>query len=238
MPSFHPLPRAIAGAPRHPRDRIVPLLLIAAAALAAPCSGAAESLSLAETLKIAVARSQQLVSQRAMADAAREMVVPAGELPDPKLKAGVENVPTDGADAWSLTRDFMTMSKIGLMQEFPGGEKRRLRVERAERDAERGAAAVVAATLAVERDAASAWYARSFAQQADARSRRRSPKRSSMSTPSPPRIALTRRRRASSLGRRAWWSSSGTGRRRPRPRQTCAHHACALRRPATRAAAG
>jgi len=167
MPSFRSLPRAVAGAPRRPRDRIVPLLLIAAAALAAPCSGAAESLSLAETLRIAVARSQQLVSQRAMADAAHEMVAPAGALPDPKLKAGVENVPTDGADAWSLTRDFMTMSKIGLMQEFPGGDKRRLRVERAERDAERGAAAVVAATLTIERDAASAWFARSFAQQAE-----------------------------------------------------------------------
>ncbi len=63
--------------------------------LAAGVARAAEPpLSLAETLKIAVARSQQLVSQRAMADAAREMVVPAGELPDPKLKAGVENVPT------------------------------------------------------------------------------------------------------------------------------------------------
>ena len=78
--------------------------------------------------QVAVAQSQQLVSQRAMVDAAREMVVPAGELPDPKLKVGVENVPTEGADAWSLTRDFMTMSKIGLMQEFPRAEKRQLKV--------------------------------------------------------------------------------------------------------------
>ena len=34
-----------------------------------------------------------------MVDAAREMAGPAGELPDPKLKLGVENVPTNGADA-------------------------------------------------------------------------------------------------------------------------------------------
>ncbi len=114
-------------------------------------------------MKIAVARSQQLVSQRAMADAAREMVVPAGELPDPKLRAGVENVPTQGADAWSLTRDFMTMSKVGLMQEFPGADKRRLKSQRAERDVERGVAVLEAATLAVQRDAATAWVARRFA---------------------------------------------------------------------------
>ena len=169
MPSFRSLPRAVAGAPRRPPDRrIAPLLLFAAVALAAPSVGAAEpSLSLAEALKIAVTRSQQLVSQRAMAEASRELIVSAGELPDPKLKAGVENVPTNGTDAWSLTRDFMTMSKIGLMQEFPGADKRRLRVERAERDAERGTAAVLAATLTVEREAASAWFARRFAQEAE-----------------------------------------------------------------------
>jgi outer membrane protein TolC len=143
---------------------IVPLMVFAASLLAIPPASAAEPpLSLAETVKIAVARSQQLVSQRAMADAAREMVVPAGELPDPKLRAGVENVPTQGADAWSLTRDFMTMSKVGLMQEFPGADKRRLKSQRAERDVERGVAVLEAATLAVQRDAATAWVARRFA---------------------------------------------------------------------------
>ena len=156
----------VAGIP--PRNRLVPVLVLAAVLLALSRVAAADPpLSLAETLKIAVARSQQIVSQRAMADAAREMVVPAGELPDPKLKVGVENVPTDGSDAWSLTRDFMTMSKVGLMQEFPREEKRRLKSQRAERDVERGAAVVEAATLAVERDAATAWVARRFAELAE-----------------------------------------------------------------------
>ena len=156
----------VAGIP--PRHRLVPVLALAVVLLALSFVAAADPpLSLAETLKIAVARSQQIVSQRAMADAAREMVVPAGELPDPKLKVGVENVPTDGSDAWSLTRDFMTMSKVGLMQEFPREEKRRLKSQRAERDVERGAAVVEAATLAVERDAATAWVARRFAELAE-----------------------------------------------------------------------
>ncbi len=145
------LPRANFGA-KHLAPMVVAL------ALACPPPAAAEPpLSLAEALKIAVGRSQQIVSQRAMVDAAREMSVAGGELPDPKLKLGVENVPTDGADAWSLTRDFMTMSKIGVMQEFPRAEKRRLRSERAQRDAERGTVAIESATLAVERDAATAW---------------------------------------------------------------------------------
>ena len=168
MPSFPLLPRAAFGAPGSLRAHRFALPLVVAIALAWPSSGAAEPpLSLAEALKIAVARSQQIVSQRAMVDAAREMSVAGGELPDPKLKVGVENVPTEGADAWSLTRDFMTMSKIGVMQEFPRAEKRRLKSERAQRDAERGAVAVESATLAVERDAATAWLMRRYAADAE-----------------------------------------------------------------------
>jgi hypothetical protein len=79
------------------------------------------------------------------------------------VKAGFENVPTDGPDAWSLTRDFMTMSKIGIMQEFPREEKRKLKAERAERDAERSAVAIESTTLAIKREAATAWLARRYA---------------------------------------------------------------------------
>lgn len=166
---FPPSPRAAYGAPDLSRRLRGGWLLFTfgIALCASPIAVAQAPLSLAEALKIAVARSQQLVSQRAMVEASREMAVPAGELPDPKLKAGVENVPTQGEDAWSLTRDFMTMSKIGLMQEFPSAEKRRLKSQRAERDAERGSAAVEATTLAIERETATAWVNRHFAMAAE-----------------------------------------------------------------------
>jgi len=169
MPSSRLLLRATFGAAAVLRRcRRVSTLALAVAAIVSPSLDAAEpGLSFAEALKIAVTRSQQIVSQRAMAEAAGEMIVAAGELPDPKLKAGVENVPVEGPDAWSLRRDFMTMSKIGLMQEFPREEKRRLRTERAQRDVERGTAAVEATTLAVERDAATAWVTRRFAEAAE-----------------------------------------------------------------------
>jgi outer membrane protein TolC len=137
---------------------------LACLALGADAALAAEApLSLAEAVRLAVARSPQLASQRAMVEAAREMAGPARELPDPKLKLGVENVPTEGPDRWSLTRDVMTMSKVGLMQEFPREEKRLLRSRRAELDAERGSVAVESSRLAVQRDTATAWLARRFA---------------------------------------------------------------------------
>ncbi len=170
MSSFRPTPRATSGAPQLPnlatRGRVA-ALAVAAALVGGAAYAQGAPLSLAEALKLAVAQSQQVVSQRAMIEAAREMAVAGGELPDPKLKVGVENVPTEGPDAWSLTRDFMTMSKIGLMQEFPRAAKRELKAERALRDAERGTVAVESTTLAVERDAATAWLARRYAAEAE-----------------------------------------------------------------------
>ena len=119
-------------------------------------------LSLAEAQRIAVDRSAQIASQRTMVEAAREMAGPLAELPDPQLFFGVENVPTGGSDRWSLTRDSMTMTRVGLMQAFPRAAKRELRAERARRDAARGEVAAEAASLAVARDTAIAWLARHY----------------------------------------------------------------------------
>jgi outer membrane protein TolC len=145
---------------RFERLAVAALALIALAASA----GAAEPpLSLAEAVRVAVEQSPQLASQQAMVRAAREMAVPAAELPDPKLIAGLENVPTSGADAWSLTRDGMTMTRIGVMQDFPGSGKRELRVRRAERDAAKGEAQLAATAATVRRETATAWLARHYA---------------------------------------------------------------------------
>lgn len=105
-------------------------------ALAAP-AWAQAPLSLQEAQRIAVARSQQLAAQDAAAASVREMSVAAGQLPDPVLKVGVQNLPVSGPDRFSLTRDFMTMRSIGVMQEITRSDKRRLRVERAQREGER-----------------------------------------------------------------------------------------------------
>jgi outer membrane protein TolC len=159
------VPRAAVAAPRRLARTVI--AAIAALLLADGAAAAGPPLSLAEALRVAVEKSPQLASQRAMVEAAREMAGPAGELPDPKLKLGVENVPTDGVDRWSLTRDFMTMSKIGVMQDFPREAKRKLRSQRAENDAQRGTAAIESARLTVQRETAAAWLARWFAADAE-----------------------------------------------------------------------
>ena len=76
---------------------------------------AQEPLTLGEAVRLAAERSQQLAAQDAAALAAREMAVAAGEPADLVLAFGLDNVPVNGADAWSLTNDFMTMRSIGVV---------------------------------------------------------------------------------------------------------------------------
>jgi len=143
------------------------LALALLAAVAAPLRAAelpARPLSLQEAQRLAVAQSTQLIAQDAAAKSAREMAVAAGQLPDPVLKLGVDNLPVTGADRLSLTRDFMTMRRIGIMQELPRAEKRKLRTERFERDAQRAEAQRQLALAGLQQGTALAWLERHYAQ--------------------------------------------------------------------------
>lgn len=124
--------------------------------LAAPL-WAAEPLTLAEAQLIATNRSQQLVAQGAVTRAAREMAVSAGQLPDPVLKLGVDNLPVTGPDRFSVARDFMTMRRIGFSQEITRSDKRQLKTERFERDADRAQAQRQLVFAGLQRDTALAW---------------------------------------------------------------------------------
>jgi outer membrane protein TolC len=83
-------------------------------------------------------------------------------LPDPVVRLGIDNLPVEGADRFSVGRDFMTMRRIGIAQEFTSETKRSLRRERFEREADRSDAEREAALAAVPRDTALAWLERSY----------------------------------------------------------------------------
>ena len=122
------------------------------------------TLSLSDALRIAGDQSPQLAAQRSAIAAAEQGTVSARQLPDPKLFFGVDNLPVTGADSLSLTRDFMTMRKIGVMQDFPRGEKRELKGQLAERVTAREQAMLSDVQASVRRDVASAWIEGYFAQ--------------------------------------------------------------------------
>jgi outer membrane protein TolC len=143
------------------------LKLVVACLLVAGAPGAfgAPPLSLPEAQRRAVERSRQLNASDARVASSREMARAAGELPDPVLKLGIDNVPADGGDRFSLTRDFMTMRRIGLMQELTRADKRGLKRERFELEAEKTLADKEAATAAIQRDTALAWLDRYYLEQ-------------------------------------------------------------------------
>lgn len=129
-------------------------------------SGASQAhatpLTLDDALRLALERSRQLPAQDALAAASREMAVAAGQRPDPTLKAGINNLPIDGPDRFSLTRDFMTMRSLGVMQEFTREGKLKARTARFEREAEVAAAGRELALANLRRDTAIAWLDRHY----------------------------------------------------------------------------
>ena len=140
---------------------------ISACLLMACLSGSAsadEPLSLQEALALASQQAPQLAAQRYGIEAAQRAIVPARELPDPKLFFGVDNLPVTTSEAFSVTSDFMTMRKIGVMQEFPRRQKRELKGQLAEQVAARESAMLIDAQAALRRDVASAWFQLYFAQ--------------------------------------------------------------------------
>lgn len=121
-------------------------------------------LTLAEAQRRALERSTQLRARQWAADAAREMAIAAGQLPDPVAKLQINNLPLDGEDRFSLTRDFMTMRSVGLMQEVTRADKRAARAQRFESEADRSAAERLADVAAIRRDTALAWLDRYYAE--------------------------------------------------------------------------
>jgi outer membrane protein TolC len=125
---------------------------------------AQNTLSLIDAQRLAVARSRQLAGQDFAVAANRDMAVSAGQNPDPVLRAGIDNLPVNGADQYSISNDSMTQRRIGVAQEFTRGDKKRLRGERYEREADKLLAEKAAMTLVIQRDTALAWLDRYYAE--------------------------------------------------------------------------
>ena len=127
-------------------------------------AGAEPGLTLHDAQQRAVGRSRQVAAQDAAITASREMGAAVAQLPDPVATLGINNLPLDGPDAFSLTRDFMTMRSVGIMQEFTRREKRDARAMRFEREAEKSVAEKAATVAAIQRDTALAWIERYYAE--------------------------------------------------------------------------
>ena len=122
-----------------------------------PCLATAVPLSLEAALQLAVQRSQTTRAARAGALSASESAQAAGELPDPMLRAGVDNLPATGPDRFNANRDFMTMKRIGISQEWLSAVKRDARQAAANALVSREAVQVQVAAAETRRQTALAY---------------------------------------------------------------------------------
>ena len=117
-------------------------------------------LSLAQAQQIALSHSNQLAGQDAAIRAATHRAEEAQHYPDPILSVGLENVPIDTSDRFSLSRDFMTMKKLGISQEFTRSGKLELRHQRFEKTANVTQAEQSVTRLNIMQQTARAWLER------------------------------------------------------------------------------
>ena len=160
---FTARPHARVSVPSQ-RKEVAVAVLAALLSLSGIARAVPAALPLAEAQQLAIQRSRQLPAQDAAVAASRQMAVAAGQLPDPVLKLGVDNLPVNGPDRFSVSSDFMTMRRIGVMQEFTRADKRQLRADRFEREAEKTLAEKDKTIAAIERDTALAWLDRYYAE--------------------------------------------------------------------------
>jgi len=137
----------------------IPFLLSLLLLLQVPVS-LAQVLTLDDALSAAVREAPVLRANTALVEAAQYATVPAAEMPDPKLVLGLDSLPIEGDDRFSTGADFMTMQRIGLMQEFPNPAKRKARSEQANAQIDVVRADERVQRQTVLRETALAWIAR------------------------------------------------------------------------------
>ncbi len=117
-------------------------------------------------LQSATDHSASMQAAQASVRAISEAAVKAGQLPDPMLKAGIDNLPVNGGQRFTVGQDFMTMRRIGIEQEWVSGDKRRLRSALANEQVGRERAGYLAQLASVRQQTATAWLNAVYAKQA------------------------------------------------------------------------
>jgi outer membrane protein TolC len=121
-------------------------------------------LTLAEAQRIATLRSESIEASDLGVSASKDLAKAAAERPDPIAKIGLENVPVNGSEAFSLQQDFMTMRSVGIMQEITRPSKLRARAAESEQAVRLAEAKKAQALVEVRRDSALAWLERYYAE--------------------------------------------------------------------------
>ncbi|WP_087645411.1 TolC family protein [Caballeronia choica] len=157
----------IIGAPSYRRAPMRARSLFAALILASAAARAQEApVTLDAALQSSTDRSSTMGAALASVRASSEAAVRAGQLPDPTLKAGVDNLPVTGQQKLTIGQDFMTMRRIGIEQEWVSSDKRQLQSALANDVVDRERAGYLGQLANTRQQTATAWLSAVYAKKA------------------------------------------------------------------------
>jgi len=116
-----------------------------------------KSRTTAESIQLATQNQPLLQSLDDAAMASRQAAIAEGQLPDPKIKFGVINLPVTRNDSLRFDRDDQTMANLGLAQDMTPRRKREAASNRMLAEADQFYTEQIATARTIERDVALAW---------------------------------------------------------------------------------
>ena len=123
-------------------------------------------LTLDEALQIATRRSPSIQAAQASVRGSSDVVVKAGQLPNPTLNLSVQDLPINGPNAFTIGQDNFTMRGIGIQQEWVFPAKRRLQTALADRAVQRDQSTYLEKVAEVRQQTAMAWLNAIYAKKA------------------------------------------------------------------------
>lgn len=157
----HPMPVRPAAALRLGIAR-----LLMAATFSLPALSHAADITLDQALVSAERYSAELSANQHQVNALENMASSATQLPDPKLKFGIENLPVGGNNARRFTREGMTMQRIGIMQDYVSSDKRQRKADTLSAEARKTAAGSETIRTRLQKETAQAWLDLALTEQA------------------------------------------------------------------------
>jgi outer membrane protein, heavy metal efflux system len=116
-----------------------------------------QPLTLAETIQLATQNQPLLQSLDDATASSREAAVAEAQLPDPKIKFGVTNLPVTSGNALRFDREDMTMVNVGIAQDITPQMKREAASNRMLAEADQFHSEQISTLKIIERDVALAW---------------------------------------------------------------------------------
>ncbi|MBU0670205.1 TolC family protein [Qipengyuania sp. SM2507] len=126
----------------------------------------AQSIGYEEALRAAVSEQPQVRARELQLEARRSVADAADELPDPRLRAGIQNLPVTGPAAFEIDRQLPTQIQVGVEQDIPNLAERHARARVAAADIDLASAQLTRAQLMARLGAGEAWISLAYTQQA------------------------------------------------------------------------